>query len=60
MKKESITICVDNSVTHEELKRIRNNFKAQGYAEKYRLNIIISGNANTVDNLSSFLLEKVK
>lgn len=60
MKKESITICVDNSITQEELQRIRARFKEQGHAEKYRLNIMISGNNNAVDTLSSLLLSEVK
>lgn len=60
MKKESITICVENNITNEELRTIRNNFKSNGYSDKYRLNIIVSGNDNAIDNIGGFILSNLK
>ena len=53
MKKESITICVNNK---EEANKIREKIKQ----DKYRLNIIISGDEDPVLSLSNFLLARIK
>lgn len=57
MKKESITIYVENK---EEVDEVRNKFKQECNSDKYRLNIIISGNDDPVLSLSQFLLAKIK
>ena len=54
MKKESITICVNN---HEEASKLRKQIQCD---DKYRLNIIISGEEDPVLSLSQFLLAKMK
>ena len=53
MKKESITICVNNK---EEANNIREKMKQ----DKYKLNIIISGDEDPVLSLSNFLLARIK
>ncbi len=53
MKKESITICVNNQ---EEASKIREEIKQ----DKYRLNIIISGDEEPALSLSRFLLARMK
>lgn len=57
MKKESITICVNNNIKAD---KIREQFKQYDYTNKYRLNIIISGEEDPVNYLSNFLLAKIK
>lgn len=57
MKKESITICVNNI---DEAKKIRENFKQNNSDNKYRLHIIISGQENPITSLSQFLLSTIK
>lgn len=57
MKKESITICANNQI---EADKIREQFDQDGHANKYRLNIIISGEEEPVLSLSQFLLAKMK
>ena len=55
MKKGSMTILVPNNTTQDELKKIRHQFKQGEYAKDYRLNIIISGTDNHIENLGAFL-----
>lgn len=57
MKKESITICANNQT---EAAKLREEFKQNSYANKYKLNIIILGNEDPVYLLSDFLLAKTK
>ena len=52
----SITISVPSNITHEELKQIR-----QQYSHKdYRVNILVSGSESIVDNISNFIIGKLK
>lgn len=55
MKKGSMTILVPNNTTQDELKKIRDKFNTGEHAKDYRLNIIISGQGNHIENLGSFL-----
>ena len=57
MKKESITICVNNK---EEARQIREKIKQESNDDKYRLNIIISGDEEPALSLSRFLLARMK
>lgn len=57
MKKESITICVKNQ---EEANKIREKIKQENNDDKYRLNIIISGDDEPALSLSRFLLARMK
>ena len=57
MKKESITICVDNQ---KEADEAREAFKQNGYDDKYRLNILIAGDDDPVLSLSQFLMSRMK
>ena len=57
MKKESITICASNQMQADKL---RNQFNQSDYADKYRLNIIITGTEDLVYSFSKFLLAKIK
>lgn len=57
MKKESITICANNQI---EAERLREQFNQEDNTNKYRLNIIISGEEEPVLSLSQFLLAKMK
>ena len=57
MKKESITICVNNK---EEASQIREKIKQESNDDKYRLNIIISGDEEPALSLSRFLLARMK
>ena len=60
MKKGIITIGVDNKTTQEEIEEIRKNFKESDLANRYRLNILISGDDDIELSLSSFLAERLK
>lgn len=55
MKKESITICVDNKTTQDELKEIRQLCKSDPQYKNYRINIIISGQGDFKQNLYHFI-----
>lgn len=55
MGKGYITISVPNNTTYEDIKEIRKQFKESEYAKQYRLNIIISGCTDTVENFGAFL-----
>lgn len=55
MDKGTITISVPNGTTQEELKKIRQQFNHGKYAKDYRLNIIVSGAGDHVENLGAFL-----
>lgn len=54
-KKESITITIPNNTTDEEIKNIRQQFKESIYSTEYKLNIIISGNSDPIENFGVFL-----
>ena len=58
--KENITIAVPSDITAEELKNIRQEFNESELSQNYRLNIIISGCADPISNLGSFLAAYVK
>ena len=58
--KDSITISVPRDITTEEIKNIRNEFKESELSQEYRLNIIVSGCADPISNLGSFLAAYVK
>ena len=60
MDKRTITISVDKGTTQEEINEIRRRFKESKYYTGYRLNIIISGNDDMKDNLSAFLISRLK
>ena len=53
MKKETITIHVNNEI---EAKEVRQRFNESSFSDKYKLNIIISGNEDPAESLGSFLL----
>jgi hypothetical protein len=55
MKKESITICVDNKTTQDELKEIRQLCKSDPQYKDHRINIIISGQNDFKQNLYNFI-----
>ena len=57
MKKESITICANND---KEAEQLREQFKQADNTNKYRLNIIVSGEDEPILSLSQFLLSKMK
>lgn len=57
MKKESITVYANNQT---EADKLRKEFKQNGHANKYKLNIIILGNEDPVYILSHFLLARTK
>ena len=54
-KKGTITMSVPNDTTAEQIKEIREQFKQSEDAKNYRLNIIISGTADPIENLGAFL-----
>lgn len=54
-KKGNITISVPNDTTVEEIKNIRQKFNKSELSKEYRLNIIISGYAEPIFNLGTFL-----
>ena len=54
-KKGTITISVPNETTTKQIKEIREQFKQSEDAKNYRLNIIISGTADPIENLGAFL-----
>lgn len=60
MDKRTITISVDKDITQEEINEIRRRFKESKYYTSYRLNIIISGNDDIKENLSAFLISRLK
>ena len=53
--KGNITISVPNNTTQEEIKKIRQEFNESELSKEYRLNIIISGCAEPIENLGAFL-----
>lgn len=55
MKKESITICVDNKTTQDELKEIRQLCKSDPQYKDYKINIIISGQTDLKQSLYNFI-----
>lgn len=55
--KGSITIFVPNDA---DIKNIRQEFQSSDLSKEYRLNIIISGCAEPISNLGSFLASYVK
>jgi hypothetical protein len=55
MKKESITICVDNKTTQEELKEIRQLCQSDQQYQNYKINILISGQDDFKQNLYQFI-----
>lgn len=55
--KGSITIFVPNDA---DIKNIRQEFQSSELSKEYRLNIIISGCAEPISNLGSFLASYVK
>lgn len=59
-KKGNITISVPSNTTTEEIKNIRHEFNESELSKEYRLNIIISGCAEPISNLGSFLVSYVK
>ena len=56
MDKGTITISVPSDITHEELKKIRQEYKHKDY----RINIFVSGCESMVENISNFLIAKLK
>lgn len=58
--KGNITISVQNGTTKEKLKNIRQEFKNSELSKDYRLNIIISGQADPISNLGAFLASYTK
>ena len=58
--KDSITISVPSNITTEEIKNIRKEFKESELSKEHRLNIIVSGCADPVANLGSFLAAYAK
>ena len=60
VNKSSITISVPSDITTEEIKNIRKEFNESEFSQSHRLNIIISGRANHIENLGSFLAAYVK
>ena len=59
-EKGSITISVPSNTTLDEIKNIRQQFKKSKYSNEYKLNILISGTENTVENLGSLLVAYAK
>lgn len=59
-KKGNITISVPNNTTEEDIKHIRQEFNKSDMSKEYRLNIIISGCAEPISNIGSFLASYVK
>lgn len=59
-KKGNITISVPNNTTEEDIKHIRQEFNKSDMSKKYRLNIIISGYAEPISNLGTFLASYTK
>ena len=55
--KGSITIFVPNDA---DIKNIRQEFQSSELSKEYRLNIIISGCAEPISNLGSFLAAYIK
>lgn len=55
MKKGSITISVPSTITQEEIKEIRTQFKQSEQYNDYKLNILISGNEDLKENLKNLL-----
>ena len=55
MKKGSITISVPSTITQEEIKKIRTQFKQSEQYNDYKLNILISGNEDLKENLKNLL-----
>ena len=58
--KGNITISVPNNITKEEIKKIRQEFNESELLKEYRLNIIVSGCAEPIENLGAFLVSYVK
>ena len=56
MDKGTITISVPSSITHDELRKIRQDYKHKDY----RINILISGHESTVENISNFIIAQLK
>ena len=59
-KKSNITISVPSNTTEGDIKHIRQEFNKSEMSKEYRLNIIISGYADPVSNLATFLASYVK
>lgn len=56
-KKDSITILVPNEA---DIKNIRQEFNKSELSKEYKLNIIISGRAEPISNIGSFLASWIK
>ena len=56
MDKGTITISVPNNITYDELRKIRQDHKHKDY----RINILISGRESMVENISNFIIAKLK
>lgn len=59
-KKGNITISVPSGTTAEEIKNIRQEFNENELSKEYRLNIIVSGCAEPIENFGVFLASYVK
>lgn len=55
MKKECITICVDNKTTQDELKEIRQLCESDQQYKNYSINIVISGQSDFKQDLYNFI-----
>lgn len=55
MEKPTIVISMPKNSTKEEIADIRNKYK-----DKYKVNIIISGNGNTEDIIKNFLKARLE
>ena len=58
--KGNITISVPNNTTQEEIKKIRQEFNESELSKEYRLNLIVSGCAEPIENLGAFLASYIK
>ena len=59
-KKGNITISVPNNMTKEDIKHIRQEFNKDEISKEYRLNIIVSGCQEPIQNLGAFLASYTK
>jgi hypothetical protein len=58
--KSNITISVPGNTTPEEIKIIRQEFNKSELSQEYKLNIIVSGCADPVENFGTFLASWIK
>lgn len=59
MSKGTITICVDNSTTQEEIRSIRDEFSKDELSKMYKLNILVSGTGCLKENIKNVIMAKV-